>query len=88
MGRSRPRPSASISHPGLVGGSAREGAHHGIVVPIYTIPQGTGQRAMRSMLRPLSMSLRMALRTASRRCSHVPRFTEVGPRPERSFLRG
>jgi len=46
-------PPLRMSHPEIeVGDStAGEGLHHGVIVPMYTVPQGTGQRAMRKMLR-------------------------------------
>ena len=46
-------PPFRMSHPEIEVGdtSGGEGLHHGVVVPMYTVPQGTGQRAMRKMLR-------------------------------------
>jgi ATP-dependent DNA helicase RecG len=46
-------PPLRMSHPEIEVGDTSGGAglHHGVVVPMYTVPQGTGQRAMRKMLR-------------------------------------
>jgi ATP-dependent DNA helicase RecG len=46
-------PPLRMSHPEIEVGDTSSGAglHHGVVVPMYAVPQGTGQRAMRKMLR-------------------------------------
>ncbi|MEE2827918.1 MAG: ATP-dependent DNA helicase RecG [Myxococcota bacterium] len=46
-------PPLRITHPEIEVGDPSGGAglHHGVVVPMYTVPQGTGQRAMRKLLR-------------------------------------
>jgi len=54
MGRLESKaPPLRMSHPEIEVGDTSGGAglHHGVVVPMYTVPQGTGQRAMRKMLR-------------------------------------